>query len=505
MKSEKLFDSITDIRNDIIEEAENHKFSKPSRKVLRISAVAAVLVIAIISGVLLITPKSGNTNPVQPVDNGIRPMTNLHSEYAVTESVYPVLSDYPKEEDYLTDGECDYDRYYEAYEKWWNDYRAQTAKAQGYEHTLDSFLEKSMGEFLSGSDTENKIYSPVNVYMALSMLAEVTDGSSRAQILSLLGAEDMESLYENASAVWNGSYRNDSAAKSILASSLWLSDDFKYNMDTMKSISEKYYASAYSGTMGDPNYDLALQSWLNEQTGGLLKDQAANIEFDPETVLALASTVYFKAPWHERFNKGDTKAGTFYRSDGGEILCDFMNSTNYMEYYWGDNFGAVCLGLEKNSNMWLILPDEGYTPSDLLSDNVLTDFITADREERNSKHLTVNLSLPKFDVSSQIELSKGLKALGVTDIFDVELSDFSPMVTSDNDGYYVLGKAQHDARVMIDEEGCTAAAYTVLMVDGLGGYIEGDEIDFILDRPFIFAITSDARMPLFVGVVNDPV
>lgn len=300
MKSEKLFDSITGIRNDIIEEAENHKFSKPLRKVLRISAVAAVLVIAIISGVLLITPKSGNTNPVQLVDNEIRPMTNLHSEYAVTESVYPVLSDFPKEEDYLTDGECDYDRYYEAYEKWWNDYRAQTAKAQGYEHTLDSFLEKSMGEFLSGSDTENKIYSPVNVYMALSMLAEVTDGSSRAQILSLLGAEDMESLYENASAVWNGSYRNDSAAKSILASSLWLSDDFEYNMDTMKSISEKYYASAYSGNMGDPNYDLALQSWLNEQTGGLLKDQAANIEFDPETVLALASTVYFKAPWHER-------------------------------------------------------------------------------------------------------------------------------------------------------------------------------------------------------------
>lgn len=504
MKSEKLFDSITDIRNDIIEEAENHKFSKPLRKSLWISAVAAVFIILVISGVLLIPPKSENTNPVQPVDDTTQPMANLHSEYAVTESVYPVLSDYPREEDYLSDGECDYDKYYDAYEKWWKDYSAQIGKAQGYEHTLDSFLAKSMGEFLSGSDTENKIYSPVNVYMALAMLAEVTDGSSRAQILSLLGAEDMDSLNKSASAVWNGSYRNDSGAKSILASSLWLSDNFEYNMDTMKSISEKYYASAYSGTMRDPNYSLALQSWLNEQTGGLLEEQAADIEFDPETVLALASTIYFKASWHDRFDEASTKTDTFYSADS-EIICDFMNRTDYREYYWGDNFGAVCLGMGNDSKMWLILPDKGYTPSDLLSGTALSDFITADIGERNSKHLTVNLSVPKFDVASQTELTRGLKALGVTDIFDVELSDFSPMITEDNDESYVLGKAQHDARVMIDEEGCTAAAYTVLMVDGKGGVIEEDEIDFILDRPFIFAITSDAQMPLFVGIVNNPV
>ncbi len=501
MKSDNLFDSITDIRDDIIEEANNYKFSETPRKSLWIAAIAAVLVIVIISGVLLIPPREG----LQPVENVKPPMTDFHSDYAISESVYPLLSDFPQEEDYLSGGECDYDRYYEAYEKWWNDYNAQIKKAQGYEHALDSFLEKSLGEFLKGSDTENKIYSPVNVYMALSMLAEVTDGSSREQILSLLGSEDMDSLYKSASAVWSGSYRNDSAAKSIIAGSLWLSDDFEYNMETMKSLSEKYYASAYSGTMGDPNYSLALQSWLNEQTGGLLKEQAADIAFDPETVLALASTIYYKASWHDRFNEANTNAATFYGADGSEIICDFMNRTDYREYYRGDRFGAVCLGLGNNSKMWLILPDEGCTPSDLLEGTELSDFITADRGERNSRHLTINLSLPKFDVSSQTELSEGLKALGVTDIFDVELSDFSPMVAKDNDGSYVLGKAHHDARVMIDEEGCTAAAYTVLMVDGAGGIIEDDEIDFILNRPFIFAITSDMDMPLFVGAVNNPV
>ena len=32
-----------------------------------------------------------------------------------------------------------------------------------------------------------------------------------------------------------------------------------------------------------------------------------------------------------------------------------------------------------------------------------------------------------------------------------------------------------------------------------------EEIDFTLDRPFLFAITSDDGLPLFVGTVYQPV
>ena len=32
-----------------------------------------------------------------------------------------------------------------------------------------------------------------------------------------------------------------------------------------------------------------------------------------------------------------------------------------------------------------------------------------------------------------------------------------------------------------------------------------DEMDFVLDRPFLFAITGTDGLPLFVGVVNQPV
>lgn len=66
-----------------------------------------------------------------------------------------------------------------------------------------------------------------------------------------------------------------------------------------------------------------------------------------------------------------------------------------------------------------------------------------------------------------------------------------------------VSEANHTARVVIDEEGCTAAAFTE-MISATAALPPEDEMDFILDRPFIFAVTSDTQQPLFIGTVNNP-
>ena len=115
--------------------------------------------------------------------------------------------------------------------------------------------------------------------------------------------------------------------------------------------------------------------------------------------------------------------------------------------------------------------------------------------------MIVNLSLPKFDISSQANLVEGLQALGVTDVFDPAVSDFSPM-TTDMEGIYV-SQVKHGVRVAVDEEGVTAAAYTMMATSGSGAPPE-DEVDVVLDRPFLFALTSPDGLPLFTGVVHQP-
>lgn len=388
----------------------------------------------------------------------------------------------------------------EAYDNWRASVEAQRQK-EGYANGLEAFWEKSIQQFLSGSNGENIAYSPINVYMALGMLAELTDGNSRQQVLDLMQADSIESLRTQAKAVWNAHYRNDGATTSILASSLWLNEDVAFVPDTMKNLTKNYYASSFQGKMGSKEFNQALQTWLNEQTGGLLKRQVQGIELDRETVLALTTTIYYRAKWSSEFREMNNTTDMFHTATG-DVDCEFMNSSWQDNYYWGDKFGAVGKRLENDGGtMWFLLPDEGISAEELLKQSETMEFILSNGKWENSKRLIVNLSLPKFDISSQIRLEKGLQSLGITDVFDDEVSDFTSMTTQ-TDNIYV-SDTLHGVRVAIDEEGVTAAAYTVMKEAGSAMPPE-EEMDFVLDRPFLFAITSNDGLPLFVGVVNNP-
>lgn len=447
-------------------------------------------------------------NPLEKLDQIFQTQANTNStstnQSRVAAANYPKVAPYPEEADYTKkNGEIDYAKYEEAYSAWWKDVRARR-NLKGYADNLGNFLTKSSQQFLATEKKENRVYSPLNVYMALGMLAELTDGNSRQQILDLLGSKDIKSLRKQSSDLWNAQYRNDKTVTSILASSLWLNDTVNFVQPTLDTLAKNYYASSYQGEMGSDSFDQALQDWLNEQTGGLLKKQASNVKMNPNTILALATTLYYRAKWHDEFEPESTKEDTFH-AESGDITCDFMQKEKTAKtYYQGDKFSAVSESLSESGDMWFLLPNEGETVEDLLHDSQAMEFLTANNrlELIDHDYRLVNLSVPKFDVSSQFDLGDGLKAMGITDVFDYNVSDFSPMTTDPYPIY--LSKADHAGRVKIDEKGVVAAAYTVLMMDAGAAMPPDEVIDFVLDRPFLFAVTGSDGLPLFVGVVNEP-
>lgn len=474
MNSKDIFDGITDIRDDLIINAAGSSKKQKRRTGKRwLGAIAAILIIAVM------------------VNISTKPAIGL-SAYAITQAEYPEMAQYP--------GDSQFNE--EAYDAWWNDVNAQRRKL-GDIAPLQTFFTKSTQTFLTKTEGKNRVCSPLNIYMALSMLAQLTGGESQEQILSLLGSDSMSSLRQQAGNVWNCNYRDDGALTSILASSLWLNQDVKFNQGTMDILARDFYASSYRGEMGSKQFNKAIQSWLNEQTGGLLEEQAGNIELDSDTILALATTVYFKAKWHGGFSKDKTSLQTFH-TPTGDVKADFMCQQDGQSYFRGNKFAAVSQPFEQGGDMWFLLPDEGVTPEELLSDKEALEFLfTSEKYEwEQQKYLLVNKSIPKFDVSSQLDLKDGLKALGITDIFDPLQSDFTPM-TTDVDVPIILSRADHAARVVIDEEGCTAAAFTVMAANAAGIPLN-EEVDFVLDRPFLFCITGDSGLPLFVGIVNYP-
>ena len=424
-----------------------------------------------------------------------QPGANSAGRYQLAAAQYPQMAQYPDESKFLLNSDG-FDR---AYDAWRADRRKQLDQPEGYTAALDGYLRAAIPQLLAGGSGENRACSPLNVYMALAMLAETTDGDSRGQILDLLGSADLEALRAEASAVWNANYCADGAVTSVLANSLWLNDKISFKQETMDALAEHYYASSFRGEMGSAGFDRALRDWLDRQTGGLLKEQSSGLTMDRETVLALASTVYFRAKWAGEFSESRTAPGTFH-ADGGDVTRDFMHQSGTNAYYWSGRFSAVSKRLEGSGAMWFLLPDEGVTPEELLTDNQTLDFLLSGGESAESKYLIVNLAVPKFDIASDLDLTESLNRLGVTDVFDLERADFSPM-TDDTAAF--LSQARHAARVAIDEEGVTAAAYTVMMMAGAAAPPE-EEVDFTLDRPFVFAITGADGLPLFVGVVHQP-
>ncbi|MBR3343112.1 MAG: hypothetical protein IKG34_02845 [Solobacterium sp.] len=412
------------------------------------------------------------------------------------EPVLPEAEPYPMEEDYRESGSVNYEKYDEALNNWYSRQQELQTRSQAYQEQLHQFAEKLSGQLLNVSGDENAVYSPLNIYLALSMLCEATDGNTRAQIMDLLGAEDMEGLRAAVQALWEANYNTGDALTSILSDSLWLDERLQYQEELRQILADHYYASSYIGDLDSEACSEAFRNWLNQATGGLLKDQANGITPTQDTVMMLASAIYYRGRWMSGF--ADTTEEIFH-SPSGDIMCDMMHSEDEGTVYYGTNWKAAALGIQNSGRMWIVLPDEGTDLMDAVNDPAVREMMK-DPSGCESRYGNVQMAVPKLDIMSDLDLKDSLTAMGITDVFDPAKADYTPL--SDQPDLY-LDAVRHAARLKADEEGVEAAAYTVLVTNVTSIFI-GDTIEFTADRPFFFSLQAADGSPLFEGIVNSP-
>ena len=383
-------------------------------------------------------------------------------------------------------------------EKWEAEQKFLSSTTRETVDALAPFFTNGSAQFLSTQGSENLLWSPINAYIGLSLMTELTDGASRQQILDLFGVRDIDALRQQVGAIWESAYNDNGHEISTLANSLWLEEGLNYQQDTMDNIAYYYYASVYQGDLGSQKINNAIGAWINNNTGGFLKKSTSNVNLSPDTILALYSTIYFQAKWQDQFNQANNTNDVFHAPDGDKSATFMNKKLAQMNYYYGDKFSAVALSLKNGSLMWFILPDEGYTTTDVLADGQYMQMVLQ-QDWENTKWMKVNLSVPKFDINSTMDLKDGLQEMGVTDVFNEGAANFSEIT---GNVPIFLTAANQSVRVQIDEEGVKAAAY-IEFPGATSPEPPKEIIDFILDRPFIFAITTES-IPLFMGTVNNP-
>jgi serpin B len=110
--------------------------------------------------------------------------------------------------------------------------------------------------------------------------------------------------------------------------------------------------------------------------------------------------------------------------------------------------------------------------------------------------------LPKFKTTSQFEMSRTLKAMGMKSAF-TGAADFSGM-TGDRDLF--ISAVIHKAFVDVNEEGTEAAAATgVIMARSAAPIKKKKPPEFRADHPFVFLIRDNRNGGImFLGRITNP-
>lgn len=363
-----------------------------------------------------------------------------------------------------------------------------------FSNELKNFTYKSTSEILKNK-TKNITYSPVSLYMALSLAGTGAGGSTQKEIFSVLGTGNNKADYisnEN-SKLFRLLYSDNEIGKLKIANSVWLDKDKNFKKNFLDTAVKDFYSSVYNIDFKDKGSSKQISDWISKNTNGVL---SPSINLGNDQIMSILNTIYYKDQWMDKFDNKATKTDTFYLKNGQELKCDFMNSTYATHSFTrGEGFTSSALSLKNNGSMLFILPDKGVSIDSLLQSPEKAAKLFDEQSGVNGK---VIFQIPKFSYGSSLDLKETLNNLGMNEAFK-DNADFTGIA----EGKAFISSLKQESHIAIDEKGVEAAAFT--QIDYAGSTPPKQEkAEMILNRPFIFAIKANRDNILFVGVVNNP-
>uniref|UniRef100_A0A8C6SSU0 Leukocyte elastase inhibitor n=1 Tax=Neogobius melanostomus TaxID=47308 RepID=A0A8C6SSU0_9GOBI len=354
--------------------------------------------------------------------------------------------------------------------------------------TLDLF--KSLG----GKDkTSNVFFSPLSISSALSMLLLGAKGSTAKQMRECLKTKDCKDVHSSFAALLQELNKPDSSYALGVANRLYGERTYKkfYNAE-LESVDFLNKAEEARNQ---------INSWVEEQTQGKIKDLLVRDAVDSSSKLVLVNAIYLKADWKEQFEKDFTRDAVFRlnKRETRTVKMMWHKSKFKLRHVKEVSCQVIELPYKRGElSMLIFLPndiEDNTTGLEKLEKQLTCEtFMEWTRPDKMDLH-QVELKLPRFRVEENYELSEVLKHMGMEDAFAQTRCDFSAMCPTKD---LMLSKAVHKAFVDVNEAGTEAGAATFVLM-ALGSS-KGPQASFIADHPFLFFIRHNAtRAVLFAG------
>ncbi|MDD3999369.1 MAG: serpin family protein [Bacilli bacterium] len=367
-------------------------------------------------------------------------------------------------------------------------YKADTLSTEAIT-ALESFSYQTISELFVNE--ENYIYSPLSLYMALSMLLEgVSTPMAKTELESLLGLSK-ESIRDTLKTVYQNNYYKNKNGIMKLANSIWFRNNYPVEEDYLNALSAYYYAESYQtdfGSLGHQN----IVDWINYYTEDFLNLTKEKFPIPSTTVILLLNTIYFDNKWQVAFDQKYTHSAEFY-SSASTVQVDFMKHTVSSKYKESEKYIVAQDYFENNNSITYILPKDSINVLDLLTLDTLMEADSFPNEQKTD----VSFIVPKFKYFSDFDLNQPLNNLGINEVFS-SLSNSLELMAKDC-GLYV-SKVKQNAGIEFSEAGVKAAAVTSIIIKESAS----EAITLNLNRPFIYIIKDSSGIPLFVGILQNP-
>lgn len=354
------------------------------------------------------------------------------------------------------------------------------------------------------SEQGNLFFSPTSISTALAMTYAGAEGETQAEMVQTLHFQMPEDQLHEGMQALQASWKTPAGTDGIklnLANRLWGQQSYEFLPEFLKVTRNRY--GAQLARLDFAQQEQARQTinrWVEEQTENKITDLLPSGAISSETRLVLTNAVYFHGNWAEPFDEDRTEPDDFQLSGGGTAEVPMMHRSDEFRYGAVEDLQLLELPYADGCmSMIVLLPrsvdgladlEAGLTP-----ENLQRWTGSLKREDE------VKVYLPRFQMTSQFELSGTLGAMGMPSAFEAGIADFSGM-TGNKDLF--LSAAIHKAFVDVNEKGTEAAAATGAVAE-LVAVAEDQPPVFRADHPFVFLIRENRSGAfLFLGRVTNP-
>jgi serpin B len=355
----------------------------------------------------------------------------------------------------------------------------------------------------------NLFFSPVAVTTALALTSAGARSETLEEMTRVLHLPEQEKLHTGAGELirgLNGRRRGlvGRLAGAVwqprrgyclhLASALWVHRDHPFLPAFLRFVGAHY--GPWLGEVDfahDPEGTAQLiNRWVEERTAGRITRILEPEQLPVSTRLVLTSAVHFKGDWVSRFDPQHTRDEDFHPTTGNPVKVPLMHQRGTFAYLQEDGVQVLEMPYAgKELTMLLLLPEK----ADGLAE--LEKALTAEKLAgwvKQLKETTVEVALPRFHLTEELDLKAPLKALGLQKPFSSD-ADFSGM---DGHKRLFLSTFIHKGFMDLHEEGTEAAASSGLTFLALSAPPPAPV--FRADRPFVFLIRDTRRgAVLFLG------